>query len=724
MKAEIRQVHHMPRIHIDGQDYSPLMFFTNTGIRSRFSSTGRHIGMAAEYGETDLLSVNTSLPVGEAEKDFSHAFDSLRLAVDNNPRARILLRVGMGVLRPYAWGRTHPDDVMQFDIAADVTNYETIGGEWVPVDTYITLASDEWLAEAVDTLRQFHEALQARPELMEHVVGYHIAGGETGEWFHHQLRERGVDRSPANQRGFRRYLEQRYGTPEAMNRAEGTAFAAFEEIGIPAPFPCNDRHGPFERTMLEKGDRLSALYGEYASELVADRILRLAAAAREITRRRLLLVFFYGYYFDLYDARTGHFALRRVLDCPDIDAFSSPICYTDRNEGGIGAHMCAVDSFALHGKLWLVENDIRTFMNIEDDDMDAALNMGHHVPSLRAVKDVYTREMGNMLIHATGCWYMDLIAKGWQYHPDIWEHIASLRRLYDSLLDSRRPLAAEVAVCVDERSAAAMASAEGLGMQVLYQFRLQFYRAGVKFGLYMVEDVEEGRVPSAKVIFLLDPFAMSAERMRKLEEVSRRQQAAIVAVHGFGHTDKEAFCALMDMQVEELPETATLSILPEPAFGLSGGVSAPYMTDQGEISGVAKELAAPVNPAYYVAEQGGEQVLARYSGGPLDGKAALAVKGRRAFFGGLSLTPEAIRRLCGLLGAHIYCDSGDAVSVGDDVAMLHAGAQAGERIIRLPEPRRVTDWESGRELGLCSEIRADYKPFQTRLFLLAAPSEL
>ena len=208
MKAEIRQVNRMPRICIDGQDYSPLMFFTNTGIRSRFPSTGRHIAMAAEYGETDLLSVNTSLSVGETVKDFSHAFDSLQLAVDNNPRARILLRVGMGVLRPYAWGRTHPDDVMQFDIAADVTNYETIGGEWVPVDTYITLASDEWLAEAVDTLRQFHEALQARPELMEHVAGYHIAGGETGEWFHHQLRERGVDRSPANQRGFRRFLEQ------------------------------------------------------------------------------------------------------------------------------------------------------------------------------------------------------------------------------------------------------------------------------------------------------------------------------------------------------------------------------------------------------------------------------------------------------------------------------------------------------------------------------------
>ena len=95
------------------------------------------------------------------------------------------------------------------------------------------------------------------------------------------------------------------------------------------------------------------------------------------------------------------------------------------------------------------------------------------------------------------------------------------------------------------------------------------------------------------------------------------------------------------------------------------------------------------------------------------------MKGRRAFFGGLCLTPEAIRRLCGMLGAHIYCDSGDAVSIGDDVAMLHAGAQAGERIIRLPAPRRATDWESGEELGLCSEIRADYKPFQTRLFLLA-----
>ena len=62
---------------------------------------------------------------------------------------------------------------------------------------------------------------------------------------------------------------------------------------------------------------------------MADCVCYLARAAREASGGRRLVVFFYGYVFEFGaihngPATSGHYALRRVLDCPDIDVLCSP----------------------------------------------------------------------------------------------------------------------------------------------------------------------------------------------------------------------------------------------------------------------------------------------------------------------------------------------------------------------------------------------------------------
>ena len=76
-------------------------------------------------------------------------------------------------------------------------------------------------------------------------------------------------------------------------------------------------------------------FTEFQQQAMADCVCHLAHAVREATHGRKLVVFFFGYVFEFGaiangPGTSGHYALRRVLDCPDIDVLCSPISYFDR----------------------------------------------------------------------------------------------------------------------------------------------------------------------------------------------------------------------------------------------------------------------------------------------------------------------------------------------------------------------------------------------------------
>ena len=108
-------------------------------------------------------------------------------------------------------------------------------------------------------------------------------------------------------------------------------------------------------------------FARFQQSEMADHVAALTAACRRGTAGGKLVVFFYGYVFEfgaiVNDPSTsGHYALRRVLNCPDIDVLCSPISYFDRGLGQSGPAMTAAESVALAGKMWLSEDDTRTYL--------------------------------------------------------------------------------------------------------------------------------------------------------------------------------------------------------------------------------------------------------------------------------------------------------------------------------------------------------------------------
>lgn len=735
LTGKIRITDGLPVLFINGKPQVPMMFFGNTEI-GKNDICRKQIRLASQH-HIHIHSVCCHLPVWQKRgaRDFTTALDALNVAVEADPESSILLRVNLSVYGPEAleWEKEHPGDSMIFNV-----DYEPILDGTNPNNgaTAVTLASQDWMEAAKDTLSEFHDLVQKDPKLGEHLLGYHIAAGETGEWFHCSLRERGIDLCETNKREYQKFLEARYPDIKELCKAwdlPADAFGGFQEIAIPVEIEGNDRSKPAARTLFTRpGDQRYIDYTDYSSELVADRICELASFTRKITRGEKLIVFFYGYYFDLYDARTGHFRVEKVLACPDIDAFSSPVCYTDRNEGGVGALMSAADSFIRAGKLWLVENDIRSCLCMREEGL---FDWVPPVPSIELLIEVYKREFGQMAVHGLGCWYMDLFSRGWQYHPDIWEAISPLYKCYFELSRHTGRLVPDVAILTDEKAMSVAAHAEGLGMNLLYRQRLEFYRAGIKFGFYLAGDYLNGDLAAPLVIYL-DPFDLSREQAVKMNEKFERDQSSVLYLHGFGKTSPETAELLCGFPVLCGPDEMTdLTMTPENGF-LSANPRASLNSNPEGIHPVTAngqdeqgENAIPKsNPAYYCYENPFVTVLARYQSGPLTGKIGIGYrqKGKRKIFfaAPMALSSLAIREIAKLSGVPVYCENEDTLLAGNRIITLHTKT-TGEKTLCLPGNGDSSYLEiySGCRYDHASQITFQAKANHTYTFV-ADPEEL
>lgn len=681
MKARVSEINGLPTLVVDDKPIAPMLFFANTEI-GKNDICEREVRLAASYG-VHLYSVCCHLPVWKkrGERSFDNALEALRLTVRNDPGAMILLRMNISIYGNTAleWDKEHPGDSMLF--AYEIPGFED-GTNLNYGNTAVTLASDAWLEAAMDTLQEFTDLVYAQPDLNNALIGYHIAAGESGEWFHCSLRERGIDLSETNRKKYCSYLKEKYQTIEALCSAwevSDKAYASFDEIIVPFDIEGNNRATPASRTLFtRKGDMRFIDYSDYSSEIVADRIVKLADFTKKITNHEKLVVFFYGYYYDLYDARTGHFRVEKLFGCESIDAFSSPICYTDRNNGGVGALMSPADSFIRAGKLWLVENDLRTCLCLRDEGL---YDWVPKVPSIENLFEVYKREFAQMAAHGLGCWYMDLMARGWQYHPDIWACISDLQGRYYGLLEKCGRFIPDVAVITDEKAMSVCAHAEAIGMNILYSQRLEFYRAGLKFGLYTSGDYEQSDLKTKLVIYL-NPFDISDERAAAIKTKLAGDGSSVLFLHGFGRTSAGAARLLtgFDIDVHDLYMTELTSI-PCDGFKVSGEkILQDTMTDGERPRG--RQFS---NPVYVPQESEDVKVLARFAAGSHKGKASLVYKeaaDRKTFFAsGMTLTAGALREIARICGVHIYYEGEDTCIVGGDMVTIHTRTGGAKKIL-------------------------------------------
>ena len=349
--------------------------------------------------------------------DFTAFDETVKRILDICPDACIIPRVNMSM--PEWWENENPNEV---NILED--------GSFCRESFY----SQKWREDCELMLREFVRYAKTC-KYASHIIGYHLAGGNTEEWFHFDLNA-GFCKNAENR--FKKYLSENF--PETEYR------------GLP------------DLELLDKkdtyiNDSYLTHFLEYASFSVADAVSLFARAVKEETENKALVGVFYGYTLEVTSPLWGTHALKKVLDDENIDFISSPNSYIGiRNPASDWTEMYPADSVRLHGKMCFQECDIRTHLTVElcekDKSTDPQGNLRGPIwqglKTKNEARNAIFKSFARQLIKGNGFWWFDMWG-GWYNDVEILKDMSEYRKIYEkSLTYENRKSKVQVAVFIDE----------------------------------------------------------------------------------------------------------------------------------------------------------------------------------------------------------------------------------------------------------------------------------
>jgi beta-galactosidase len=662
--------------YLPGQQYVHL-----GGPPDRF---GSQIKLAAGVG-VDLVSfpIDMPWPPRNEAADWSAVDTQCEQVLAANPRALLLPRMGMDP--PPWWREAHPDDVMRWEDGRRDAG---------------VVASPTYRHDAAERLAALIAHLEQR--FGESVAGYHPCGQNTGEWFYQDTWLRPLNGyAPADRAAWRAWLKTTYRDDAGLRRAWNDRSASLATAAVPTPAARHAApHGILRDPVAE---RPLIDWGEFQQQAMADCVRTLAHAARTASRGRKLVVFFYGYVFEFGaiqndPATAGHYALRRVLDCPDIDVLCSPISYIDRGLGQSAPAMSATESVVLAGKMWINEDDTHTYLatGTPPGSMD-------HVTTLEETNRELTRNVAQEALRNFGTWWMDLGSSGWFDDPGMWSVMKSLSALDEPLLKTPTPFRPEVAAVIDERSMLRVASG---GVQVtrpgVYEARIPLGRMGAPYGQYLMDDVAAGRV-HAKMYVLLDAWCLDPPQRAALLRGTAGSTRVWCYAPGYQEDRRESPEAMRQLTGFRLrPVDSGRALATPTAAGKRLGLRQPLGVDQ------------PVRPLLAASDASGDEVLATYR----DGSAAVALRhapgGTSLFVGTPGLSSELLRLAARASGVHLFTETDCNVYASGPFVALHA-SQDGPLVLDVGRIATVHDVLSGAAVGTGPRLTLSLKRGDTRV---------
>ncbi len=369
------------------------------------------------------------------------------------------------------WEKAHPDEL------CNSTSGKKSGR--------FSFASDIWTEEVKKELALFIEHVE-NSEYASHIAGYQIAGGNTEEWL--ALVPDGISGKRAEEK-YSEYLRSH---------------------------SCGENKTSFYR---------------FYSELVAGRICEFASEVKRLTENRLAVGSFYGYTFECPDRTSGHHALRRLLECEDIDFVCSPISYSmGRQVGRDHPYMIPLGSVKLHGKLYFSENDTRTHLSLPVNNTPHYTSPIWFGPDEATSCEVIKMHAARALINGHSAWWFDMWG-GWFADERYMKLLEKLRQIFEQSRSLPMGGVSNVAVFVDEEAYANLDDISVSG-KVCGFIREALGKMGAPYDLYLASDAERVIGGYSAVIALVPARTPYIE---KLSDMTRSLKIAYLEI-----TDKNS----------------------------------------------------------------------------------------------------------------------------------------------------------------------------------------
>ncbi len=468
LKSAIVTENGRPLINIDGENFSPLAYtayFDECGQWEDFIKSGyRMFFVNVSFtslpinNSTGFTPFRTGVFEGD-EPDFSEFDGIVRAILSLCPDAFIFPRINISM--PRKWIAENREETVM----------TPRGG------ARESLYSDKFRRDGAELLKRLISHIRTL-DYAPRIAGYHLCGGTTQEWMHHDL---AGSYSPLAAEKFRLWAKEKYG---------------ISDITLPP-----------RSELLENRSTEGRLYSEFSDEKVSETVNYFARTVKELTDGEQVVGVFYGYNAFVNEPFYGLHGLHNIIDSPYIDFFSSPCCYDGGRRLGIDwGDMLPVDSVKKHGKLCFIECDVRTHLTrrMQDsrpgeypDDIYLLYNgdgsrsvwCGPEAPELSrsAVRKAFLHQ----LTKASGIWWFDMWG-GWYKSRELMQGLREIREIAEKA-KNKAPDSfprAETVLFIDE-SAYRNTPAGSCLRHSVNEIRVAIGNTGIPFDTYMVEDAPE-----------------------------------------------------------------------------------------------------------------------------------------------------------------------------------------------------------------------------------------
>lgn len=675
--------------------YRPGARFTLLGNDDTTDYFSGQIKMAAQGG-VNFISFPIECPWSEPgkTKNWSSVDKVCKKVLLANPNALLLPRVGMEP--PLWWKNAHPDHMTQWK------------GNPNPSRKVVSVSSSLYRKDASAALFELVQHLEET--FGPHFAGIHPCGQNTGEWFYiDSWRDCYTGYAPCDRIAWRQWLVKKYESDTLLQQAWGQANVTRSTADVPDhQIRLKKKKQLYLDPSWGSDDRWILDFNEFQQDMMIDTVLDFAHAARTGSAGKKMVLIFYGYLFEFGALEngpsvSGHYALTKALRSPDVDIWCSPISYYDRRPGGTAAAMTAAESVLAAGKLWLYEDDTRTYLALKST-FPGSKDGGK---DRQGTIELLLRNTAQCAVRNFGTWWMDLGSSGWHHDQHLWDEMKKLDVMDQWFLDHPTSFKPEIAALIDEQSAMA-APNNRVTRKEIYEIRSALARIGAPFGQYLLRDYLSG-TSSALLNVFVNPTVLSTKTRQDLIQKTRDT----ISVWGFasGYLDERSGRSLDAMK--ELTGFAIEKTVP-PKNDL-------IITEAGKDFGLATPWGkAPqmIHSDYVFVPKDAkpDEVLMRYANGlPAVAIRKISEKGYSLFVGVPGMNTELLRGAARLAGVHLFTESDCNVYANGPFIILH-GAQTGNLTLNLRREAELCELFSEKSLGIKKQFDLLLEAGKTKLF--------
>ena len=628
---------------------------------------------------------------GDGEYNWNLVDEHVYAALSEHPDTYLIISPDLDV--PNWWMEANPDEMV-------LTSEGNRPG--------VSFSSEKFVKEAMEMNLEMIKHMMKQP-YASRIVGAVLAGCSTSEWIWYGQGQYSIDHSENSLNAFKKWLTEKYGTDEGLQKAWNNKSVTLNSVIIPS---FEDRAGDMYSTLLNPATQKNVIdYVDFMGEIVANVLNKFTAEVTKLVDDNWLIGAYYGYLMQrasYYGTMIGtiHSATDLVLNDENIDFIAAPSYYSERYDGETAGFMHMVNGVLAHGKAVIVEDDLRvcSWENFAKnfftrDEVGPTYTMSDSISQME-------REFAAQVTNNVGNWYFDL--EGTWFDREQFSEI--MECFYNETvvnLSREKDCKDEVCFIVDEdvyeyAAYNFWANYEAF-FWIMQMQRYELSKIGVSIDFYSMTDLEDGLVPDYKVYFMMSPVEVDESEQKAIEKYLKNGNKTIVWQYICGASDGKTFNAqnmsdIIGIDVTLDGTNRTLSaIISDKRHWLTDGIQGWFYGNTG-----SRDVVSPTA----IITDSKANILAYMSDN--SEQAALAVKEMgdwTSIFSSVpSLPTEMIRNLLKERNIHTYSENNNDIIFANSNYVGINCAYGGDKEIKLKGTYAVYDVYAQKTYSLSTNI--------------------